>query len=94
MIGTHDNLVGKRIRIEAGAHLEPWSVHVYDVDTGEEIVNVTRVEIDIAVHNKENKARLHLYVPPKTLRKQGHTERVDIAAIECSIPARVEYADA
>jgi len=93
MIGTYDNLHGKRIRIETGAGLEPWSVRVIDVETGEEITNVTRIEIDIAMYSRENKARLHLYVPAKTAKRHGHSERVDVRTLECHIPARVEYAD-
>jgi len=95
MIGTYDNLHGKRIRIETGNVLDPRSVRVLDADTYEEITNVTRIEIDITLYNgRENKARLHLYVPATSAKQHGHTERVDVRTIECHVGARVEYADA
>lgn len=90
--GTHDNLIGRRIRIDASAGLEPWTVRVYDVETGEEIINVTRIEIDLSVHHRENRARLHLYVADTSPYKNGHTERVDVTGIECEVQAKVEYA--
>jgi hypothetical protein len=96
MIGTHDNLQGKRIRIEAKERLEPWAVRVIDLETGLDIENVTRIEIDLSVYGSENKARLTLYVPAKITRRRdrGHTERVDVRDIECDAIAVVEHADA